>query len=247
MTALTAIGCALIAFGPVGALFFGTVASFPHQIILMILGAFYYLVAYLLTALTWLVVPWLWNIPIIPLFFGAPLQELFRWLYYRTLKKVDNMLLLVSDDKTELRKHKQAYVGGMGFGLMAGALSGINMIQLSGGPGTTGWLQYGSVSLPQSFFIITALTVMVYTFLHICWGVLWFDGFDKRHITKLALVLITHIAASLSTIANLFADKSITGPAVLGFQFLLLVGLIFAALYTAGVKPRNFVYLLKIR
>ena len=46
-------------------------------------------------------------------------------------------------------------VGGMGFGLMAGALSGINMIQLSGGPGTTGWLQYGSVSLPQSFFIIT--------------------------------------------------------------------------------------------
>ena len=57
--------------------------SFPLSI-----RAFYYLVAYLLTALTWLVVPWLWNIPIIPLFFGAPLQELFRWLYYRTLKWV---------------------------------------------------------------------------------------------------------------------------------------------------------------
>lgn len=38
MTALAAIGYCLFAFGPITALFFGTVACNPHEVILLILG-----------------------------------------------------------------------------------------------------------------------------------------------------------------------------------------------------------------
>ena len=48
--------------------------------------AFFFLVAYLLTALTWVVVPPLWIMPDIPILFAVPLQELFRWLSYKMLK-----------------------------------------------------------------------------------------------------------------------------------------------------------------
>ena len=38
MTALAATGYCLFAFGPITALFFGTVACNPHEVILLILG-----------------------------------------------------------------------------------------------------------------------------------------------------------------------------------------------------------------
>ena len=37
---------------------------------------------------------------------------------------------------------------------------------------------------------------MVFIFLHICWGVLWFDAFEKKSYIKGAIVLVSHIAAA---------------------------------------------------
>ena len=48
--------------------------------------AFFFLVAYLLTALTWVIIPPLWSNPVIPILSAVPLQEFFRWLYYKMLK-----------------------------------------------------------------------------------------------------------------------------------------------------------------
>lgn len=37
----------------------------------------------------------------------------------------------------------------------------------------------------------------VFIFLHICWGVLWFDAFEKKSYLKGAIVLVSHTAAAL--------------------------------------------------
>ena len=47
-------------------------------------------------------------------------------------------------------------VGGMGFGIMAGALSGINMIILSASSGTAGLAINEQSPISDSFFITTS-------------------------------------------------------------------------------------------
>lgn len=76
--------------------------------------AFFWLLSLLLTSLVWLVTgagsgnP-LHDLPALALPVSVLLQELFRWLLYRLLKRADKVLEVVSDDSSPLRRHKFAY------------------------------------------------------------------------------------------------------------------------------------------
>ena len=68
----------------------------------------------LLTSIIWIVTgagsgnP-LHDLPALALPVSVALQELFRWLLYRLLRRADKVLEIVSDDKSPLRRHKFAY------------------------------------------------------------------------------------------------------------------------------------------
>ena len=80
-------------------------------------------------------------------------------IFYESYRKADHLLEIVSEDKSDLRKHKIAYgwivilscsyslflslvVGGLGFGLIAAIVMFANVLAVSSGPGTVRANQY---------------------------------------------------------------------------------------------------------
>ena len=77
----------------------------------------------------------------IGLVFSVLFQETFRFLIYLLLHKADAYLKkLTENEETQIfaNKHILAYVVGLGFGLMSGAFSLVNVLAASLGPGTLG-------------------------------------------------------------------------------------------------------------
>ncbi|OPJ80320.1 hypothetical protein AV530_009431 [Patagioenas fasciata monilis] len=71
--------------------------------------------------------------------FSVLLQEAFRFLYYKLLRKAIKGLVALSEDGcSPVSVQQMAYVAGMGFGLMSGAFSMINLLADALGPGTIG-------------------------------------------------------------------------------------------------------------
>jgi hypothetical protein len=68
----------------------------------------------LITSIIWIVTgsgknnP-LHDLPALALPVSVILQEVFRWLLYRLLRRADKVLEIVSDDKSPRRRHKFAY------------------------------------------------------------------------------------------------------------------------------------------
>ncbi|XP_059581420.1 gamma-secretase subunit Aph-1b isoform X1 [Alligator mississippiensis] len=141
-------GCTFIAFGPALGLFLLTVARDPLRIIILIAGAFFWLVSLLLSSLIWFIAvkssdprdaPLQKGLLIFGVMFSVLLQEAFRFLYYKLLRKaIEGLVALSEDGCSPLSIQQMAYVAGLGFGLMSGAFSMINLLADSLGPGTVG-------------------------------------------------------------------------------------------------------------
>ncbi|XP_071583266.1 gamma-secretase subunit APH-1A isoform X1 [Heliangelus exortis] len=119
MGAAVFFGCAGIAFGPALALVLLTVAAEPLRVIVLVAGAFFWLVSLLLSSLLWFVAVQLSG-PQDPrpqerlLLLGAALsvllQESFRFAYFKLLKKADEGLAALSEDgRSPLSLRHMAY------------------------------------------------------------------------------------------------------------------------------------------
>ena len=82
-------------------------------------------------------------------------------------------------------------VVGLGFGLMAGAFSLVNVLADALGPGTVGFR-----GEPQSFFMISAATCLCLVLCHVCWGVITFAALDDRRYLLVAFVWGSHMLLS---------------------------------------------------
>ncbi|XP_077202807.1 gamma-secretase subunit APH-1A-like isoform X2 [Paroedura picta] len=148
MTLAVFFGCAFVAFGPALALFLLTVAADPLRIIILIAGAFFWLVSLLLSSLLWFVAVKASDVGdealqkgllIVGVVFSVLLQEAFRLLYYKLLRKaIEGLVALSEDGCCPVSIQQMAYVAGLGFGLMSGAFSMINLLADAVGPGTVG-------------------------------------------------------------------------------------------------------------
>uniref|UniRef100_A0A671MSL6 Gamma-secretase subunit APH-1 n=1 Tax=Sinocyclocheilus anshuiensis TaxID=1608454 RepID=A0A671MSL6_9TELE len=148
MTLAVFFGCAFIAFGPSFSLFVFTVAKDPLRVIILIAGAFFWLLSLLLSSLVWFIAVKASNsqdlglqrgLLMFGVFFSVLLQEVFRFVYYRLLRKANEGLAAISDDDgSAISVRQMAYVAGLGFGIMSGAFSMINVLSDSLGPGTVG-------------------------------------------------------------------------------------------------------------
>lgn len=207
MTLAVFFGCAFVAFGPALALFLLTVAADPLRIIILIAGAFFWLVSLLLSSLLWFIAakasdprdePLQRGLLICGVVFSVLLQEAFRFLYYKLLRKaIEGLVALSEDGCCPLSIQQMAYVAGLGFGLMSGAFSMINLLADAVGPGTVGI--HGD---SQLYFLTSAFMTLVMIFLHTFWGIIFFHGCETRQWWEVGTVVVTHLIVSGLTFWN---------------------------------------------
>uniref|UniRef100_A0A8D1WH80 Gamma-secretase subunit APH-1 n=1 Tax=Sus scrofa TaxID=9823 RepID=A0A8D1WH80_PIG len=162
MTAAVFFGCAFIAFGPALALYVFTIATEPLRIILLIIGAFFWLVSLLLSSLVWFMATTITDnkdervqkyLLIFGVLVSVLIQETFRFAYYKLLKKASEGLKSLNPDETA----------------------------------------------PSMRLLAYAFMTLVIVLLHIFWGVVFFDGCEKKKWYTLLVVLLTHLLVSALT------------------------------------------------
>ncbi|XP_044734224.1 gamma-secretase subunit Aph-1 [Chrysoperla carnea] len=199
MTVVEFFGCTFLAFGPPLAMFSFTIAHDPIRIIILIAASFFWLLSLLLSSLVWFIVVPLRSQLIFGLVFSVLFQELFRFLIYKVLRKAEGGLKKVTDNSAQIieNKHVLAYVSGLGFGIISGAFSLINVLADAVGPGTMG-LKSGS----DLFFITSAATTLSFILLHTFWSVIFFNALDNRNGFHLLWVIGSHMFVSCITLVN---------------------------------------------
>ncbi|RWS31572.1 gamma-secretase subunit Aph-1-like protein [Leptotrombidium deliense] len=201
MTLLEFFGCTLIAFGPPFSMFCLTVCKDPIRIIILISAAFFWLLALLFSSVVWFVVVPLRTVLIFGVIVSVILQESFRYLFYRLLKEAESGLQKVSEVGMEMpivtNRVTLSYVAGLGFGIMSGAFSLVNVLADAIGPGTVG-IRGDS----PNFFIVSAFTTLAFILLHTFWGIIFFQALDSKNYLVFSYVLISHIVVSCLTLFN---------------------------------------------
>lgn len=233
MTVMEFFGCTFLAFGPPFAMFVFTIAHDPVRIIILIAAAFFWLVSLLLSSLLWIIVVPLRKDLVFGLIFSVLFQEVFRYLIYKILRKAENGLKKVTDNSATLieNKHILAYVSGLGFGIMSGAFSLVNVIADAVGPGTMG-LKSGN----EMFFLTSSALSLCFIILHTFWSVIFFRACDIKNYLQIGFVVIAHLVASLLTLLNRFENYSACLVPLYGI--LLITSL--AAFKTAGGSYASF-------
>lgn len=236
MTAYTFFGCALTAYGTPFALFLFTISNDPVKIIILILSAFFWLLSLLLSAILWSVVTPLKDELAFALVFSILFQELFRFLIYLMLDRADTYLKkLTETEETEIfaNKHILAYTVGLGFGLMSGAFSLVNVLADSLGPGTLGF--HGEAS---NFFIVSSLMTLCMILLHTSWGVIFFSSLDTGTYWQAALVVASHLVVSCLSLLNPVGQGSLYPVSLLASYLVLFISAS-AAIKLAGGSIRG--------
>lgn len=238
MTVSVFFGCTFIAFGPALSLYILTIATDPLRIIFLIAGAFFWLVSLLFSSLVWFIALRVSNnkdaslqrdLLVFGVVISVLLQEIFRFAYYRLLKKANKGLITISQEETmPISIIQLAYVSGLGFGIMSGIFSLVNILVDSLGPGTVGI--HGDTPL---YFISSAFMTLAIVLLHVFWGVVFFDACEKKNWWALLLVIFSHLLVSGLTFLNPRYESSILPIYVVVF----LVGV--WAFLTAGGSFRN--------
>ncbi|KAI8781164.1 gamma-secretase subunit Aph-1 [Biomphalaria glabrata] len=244
MTLMEFFGCTFIAFGPPIALFIFTIAKDPMRVIVLIASSFFWLIALLISSILWFAVVPLRETLAFGLVFSVLFQELFRFLFYKIMRLANEGLIKVSQqsDNSNItprdfaNTHIMAYVSGLGFGLMSGAFSLINVLADLWGPGSIGI--HGD---SKYFFWSSSYLTLCFILLHTMWGVIFFAGMDRKCYFYVAYVVATHMLVSCLTLLNQLSSSTDSaiylGPLIPAYIILVVSGIF--AFYTAGGSLAN--------
>lgn len=164
-----------------------------------------------MSSLLWLVAVTLNSPIVVGVIFSVLFQELFRFLIYLLLRKAEVGLKKLTESDTAIITNKNilAYgknytwswpwnidltcwtVSGLGFGIISGTFSLVNVLADAAGPGTVGLR--GDSNL---FFLTSSVTTLCFILLHTAWGVLFFHGLDKKKYLALVWVITSHLLVS---------------------------------------------------
>lgn len=227
MTLMVFFGCAFIAFGPALALFSLTVAKDAQQVIVLIASAFFWLLSLLLSSIWWTVVSPLKKHLAFGIAFSVIFQELFRLAFYKLMRKADEGLLSMINNQTPLRKHRIAYVSGLGYGIISGLFAMVNVLADITGPGSL-----GLNGDPQNFLIVSAFLTSCFVLLNTFWGVIWFNAWDHKKWINIVLVVASHLFVSLITLLNAQPQPHYVASLVCAYITMVIMGAL--AFKTAG-------------
>lgn len=237
MTTMEFFGCTFISFGPPFAMFCLLIAKDPIRIIILISSAFFWLLSLLLSSILWSSVVPLKEYLVFGTTFSIIFQELFRYIFYRILRKAEAGLHRVSEVGTPSgaqvvnNRIQLAFVSGLGFGLMSGAFSQTNILADSIGPGTVG-LNGDS----HYFFLCSSFTTLAFILLHTFWGVIFFKACDNKNYYLIGYVIVSHFIASAITFVN---QKQLYLVSIL-LEYLITVISSVLAFHSAGGTINTF-------
>lgn len=204
MTLCEFFGCAFLAFGPAIAMFVLTIAQDPILIIIVFLSGFFWLNSALISSVIWLLLDFIsMSFQVhtaLSIILSVLCQEGFRFLLYNTLVKMDDGLRMMMDSNTPIISRKvSGYAAGIGFGVMSGMFSLINVLADAVGPATMG-LKAGS----DKFFLLSTCLTLCFVLLHVFWSVIFFSALDQYKVNKVQIlfVIVTHLLASTLTLLN---------------------------------------------
>uniref|UniRef100_A0A8C2T1H4 Gamma-secretase subunit APH-1 n=1 Tax=Coturnix japonica TaxID=93934 RepID=A0A8C2T1H4_COTJA len=145
--------------------------------------------------------------PAFSLFLFTIARDPLRIIILIAGKAIEGLVALSEDGCSPISIQQMAYVAGVGFGLMSGAFSMINLLADALGPGTVGI--HGD---SQLYFLTSAFMTMVLIFLHTFWGILFFHGCENRHWWEILAVVVMHLAVSGSV--SSWEQSSVLPPGV---------------------------------
>lgn len=230
------VGCGFIAFGLPAALFIVTIARDPLRVLVLMASAFFWLVSLLLSSMLWFAVVPLREKLAFGVVFSVLFQELFRFLFFLLMKKAQaglNKLLerdtnAQSDSLTLVHnRHLLAYVAGLGFGIIGGAFSMVNVLADMSGPGTIGL--FGE---SDHFFIVSALATLCFVLLHTFWGIIFFDGMSRNRLHQVVAVVVCHMVVSCMSLLNQYDPPLYLGSMITMYAMMVAMGI--SAFFIAG-------------
>ncbi|KAJ3119428.1 anterior pharynx defective 1 [Nowakowskiella sp. JEL0407] len=232
MGLLSFVGLFLAAYGPALALFFLVLAKNPQSVLLSLTSAFFWLISILLSSLVWFAWKSVYSTILVSVFF----QELFRYLFYLLTLKAEKTLNDVSEkpDSVYNRPHR-SFVVGFGFGLISALV--MYVAELAE---TLGSAVIMCTSCPSlDIFFVAAIQTSIFTFSHIAWTMVFYDGLYKRQYWKPCLVILSHYGASFST---MLVPSSVSGGCYMSMaiNFVQLCGMIVICQEKAVQKRKMF-------
>ncbi|KAI1722526.1 aph-1 protein [Ditylenchus destructor] len=186
--------CFLTAFTPSVLIFYQLVAKDPLRVILLVLGAFFWLTSLLISAILWRLV---FNSLIASIFISAICQEIARGVYYFLLHKAQIGLGKLASNGVEVTgirllyssRHILAIVCGLGMGVMAASFLLTNIIAESSHDGVVGLpatipevarqMEFKLYASDADFPIFYSLSCSFLILLNICWTIQLWDGLHK--------------------------------------------------------------------
>ncbi|XP_043194638.1 gamma-secretase subunit Aph-1-like isoform X3 [Amphibalanus amphitrite] len=154
-----------------------------------------------------------------------------RFLLYKLLRLAESGLKKVTDnDQVVTNPHIMSYVCGLGFGMMSGAFSLVNVLADSVGPGTMGLRGHSPY-----FFLVSATLTLCFIMLHTFWGVILFDAVDRGSVLRTLFVVVSHLALSCLTLLNATSLYAVTLVAAVALTVITGYG---ALLVTGGTGRR---------
>lgn len=225
MTLLEFTGCALTAFGPALSMFIVTIMNDPVRVIILIASSFFWLLSLLMSSMVWFIFPSKQQV-----WFGVLVsvlvQEIFRFYLYVLLRSAERGLKrFVAHSLVSNNKHMLSYVSGLGFGVMSGLFSLINILAEVGGPGTMG-LRGGY----SAFCIVSSVFTTFTILLHVFWGILFFHGLNTDNKNLILYVVISHLVVSEVTLLNQYYYNALA----LSIVFVITLGTGCYAFKTVG-------------
>lgn len=230
-------GCLFLAFGPPLSMFVLTIAKDPVRVIVLITSAFFWLVSLLLSALLWFIVTPLRDNLAFAMFFSVMFQEIFRFLFYLFIRKAEKGLASVQkssnkSDTMEFDGRVISYVSGLGFGVISGAFSLVNVLGDMTGPGTVG-IKGDS----QAFFLVSSLVTLCFILLHTCWSIILYLSISMNNIKSIRLwISVVCVVGSHFLVSGLSLINDSKEPTTYIYSVLFsYIVLILNAVYTVHI------------
>ena len=200
MGAMLQWGCAMIAFCP--SCIYYLFRNRPQLYIISLAAAFAWLISILGTGIFWSLIHLsgenLWPLTVI---MGVVFQEAARFVFIYCFRRTENMIKSsnnYSEHMLTMNDLSTSLAAGTGFGTMHSLMMAGSLIAASGGEGTL-----FEDSCPNIPVVMTvSLTALGFTILDIIFMILAFLAERKKSTHLVAVIFVLHLAAGLSTLAN---------------------------------------------
>lgn len=221
-------GSILIGFGPIASLYFFVVAKRAQLAIFAITSAFIWLVAILITATFWKILPFLNDSVVGTVIFTIILEEIVRFGLYWMYKLAEKKISKITNDKDHLPLNDttSSIAGGVGFSLMRALMMYGPVVASSVGSRGAAFSD-SCTYLPLLFS--SGLMTLAGTVMDVGLMVLGFEGYKNKNFVYIGIVWIIHFGSGLLTLANQSENGCVYSiPLNFGAALLAVVGAVLA-------------------